>query len=137
MIVVDTNILAYCLMPGPKNQQAEALLEANGDWAAPYLWRSEMRNLLTGYIRKGEYDGRTAEILMQKAGRFLTGGEHFVDDHAIFELVGESKCTAYDCEFVALAQTLGTYLVTEDKALLQAFPSWCRSLEQAIASSQA
>ena len=38
------------------------------------------------------------------------------------ELVRDSDCSAYDCEFVALAVKLDTKLVTVDKKLLKAFP---------------
>jgi len=38
-------------------------------------------------------------------------------------------CSAYDCEFVAAAQQLGVPLVTEDRAILTAFPGLARSLD--------
>jgi predicted nucleic acid-binding protein len=38
------------------------------------------------------------------------------------ELVRDSDCSAYDCEFIALSMKLDTKLVTVDKKLLRAFP---------------
>ncbi len=62
----------------------------------------------------------------------LLGGEHSVSDHVVFDLVARSRCSAYDCEYVALAQALGTILVTEDRALLRAFPRESRTIAQVI-----
>jgi predicted nucleic acid-binding protein len=36
--------------------------------------------------------------------------------------VRDSDCSAYDCEFAALAMTLGVNLVTMDAKLLRTFP---------------
>jgi predicted nucleic acid-binding protein len=62
----------------------------------------------------------------------LKGGEHPVEDDAVLALVMQSNCSAYDCEFVVLADALATVLVTEDKALLRSFPKVCRSLADAL-----
>lgn len=132
MIVVDTNILAYRWLPGPQGERIEQLLRIDAEWAAPPLWRSEFRNLLAGYLRSGKLTLPEAEATLQQAARCLISGEHTVSDQAVLKLVAESKCTAYDCEFAALAAALGTVLVTEDKALLAAFPTLCRSLDQLL-----
>ena len=50
------------------------------------------------------------------------GLEFEVDSSAVLELVRGSDCSAYDCEFLALAIKLNTKLVTMDKKLLRAFP---------------
>ena len=54
----------------------------------------------------------------------------------VLDLVGTSPCSAYDCEFVAAAQQLGVPLVTEDRAILDAFPDRAQSLHQAITSDK-
>lgn len=132
MIVVDTNILAGHCLPGPGNKASELLLQLDPEWAAPVLWRSEFRNVLCGYLRRGVMDLDKAGEVIADALEALKGGEHTVSDRAVLELVARSKCTAYDCEFVALAVALGVVLVTEDKDVLQAFPKQCRSLADAI-----
>lgn len=132
MIVVDTNILAYRWLPGPRNSEADALVRYDPQWAAPLLWRSEFRNVLAGYLRLGKMSITDAEYAVRYAALSLLGGEHAISDEAIIRLVAGSKCSAYDCEFVALAEALDTVLITEDKGLLQAFPKRSRSLLDTI-----
>ena len=122
MIVVDSNVVAYLYLPGEHTDKAEALLEKDADWAAPLLWRSEFRNILAGYIRRKTLTFETARELQMEAESLLAGAEHEVDSRLVLELVRDSDCSAYDCEFVALAMSLGVKLVTEDKKLLKAFP---------------
>ncbi len=38
-------------------------------------------------------------------------------------LISESNCSAYDCEFVALAQQLDVSLITLDRRILREFPN--------------
>lgn len=123
MIVVDTNVLAYLYLPGDYTAGAEALLEQDPDWAAPVLWRSEFRNILAGYLRRKAVTFEQACSLQDEAESLLAGSEFEVDSRAVLDLVRSSDCSAYDCEFVALAMQLNTKLVTEDKKLLRAFPA--------------
>jgi predicted nucleic acid-binding protein len=123
VIVVDTNVLAYLYLPGDRTSQAETLLQREPEWAAPVLWRSEFRNILAGYIRQKTITFDQACALQDEAESMLAGAEFEVDSSAVLELVRDSSCSAYDCEFVALAMKLNTKLVTADKKLLQAFPS--------------
>ena len=53
MIVVDSNILASLYHPGTHSESADALLLHDPDWAAPLLWRSEMRNVRADSLRGG------------------------------------------------------------------------------------
>ena len=122
MIVVDTNVLAYLYLPGEYTAAAEALLEQDSDWAAPILWRSEFRNILAGYLRRKAITFEQANSLQREAESLLEGAEFEVESLAVLELVRDSDCSAYDCEFIALAMKLDTKLITMDKKLLRAFP---------------
>lgn len=122
MIVVDTNVVAYLYLPGDHTEKAEALLEQDADWVAPLLWRSEFRNVLAGYLRRGMLGFEAARDVQREAESLMTGAEYEVDSQLVLQLVRDSDCSAYDCEFVALAITLGVRLVTMDTRLLKAFP---------------
>jgi predicted nucleic acid-binding protein len=122
VIVVDSNVVAYLYLPGDYTEGAEVLLEQDGDWAVPVLWRSEFRNILAGFMRRKTLSFDTARDLQLEAESLLAGAEYEVDSRLVLELVRDSDCSAYDCEFVALAMTLSVKLVTEDKKLLKAFP---------------
>ncbi len=128
MIVVDTNVVAYLYLPGDHTEKAEALLEQDPDWAAPLLWRSEFRNILAGYMRRKTLTFEAARDVQLEAENLLAGAEHEVDSRLVLELVRDSDCSAYDCEFVALAMTLGAKLVTMDTKLLKAFPKYAVAL---------
>jgi len=120
--VVDSNVLAYLYLPGEYTAAAEALLERDPEWAAPILWRSEFRNILVGYMRRKAISFEQANSLQREAESLLEGSEFEVDSLTVLELARDSDCSAYDCEFVALAMKLDTKLVTMDKKLLRAFP---------------
>ncbi|SBT08376.1 Ribonuclease VapC [Candidatus Accumulibacter aalborgensis] len=122
MIVVDSNVVAYLYLPGDYTLAAEALLESDPEWAVPVLWRSEFRNILAGYMRGNNLSFEQAAALQVEAEGLLAGCEHELDSRSVLELVRDSDCSAYDCEFIALALKLGTRLVTMDKKLLKAFP---------------
>ena len=44
--------MAYLLIRSEQTTAAEAVLKKDADWAAPLLWRSELRNVLSLYLRQ-------------------------------------------------------------------------------------
>lgn len=130
MIVVDSNILAYLYLPGDFSARAEALLEQEPEWSAPPLWRSEFRNILLGYLRRGALSLEQAIDIQREAEDLLAQREFVVDSRSVLELARDSGCSAYDCEFVALATTLGVKLATMDGQLLRSFPQIAVALPQ-------
>jgi predicted nucleic acid-binding protein len=123
VIVVDTNVLVYLLLPGEHTEQAERVLRRDPVWAAPLLWRSEFRNVLAVYMRQGRLSLDQALQLMDNAEILLQGREYTVSSVRVLGLVAGTRCSAYDGEFVALAQDLGLPLVTSDTRLLAEFPA--------------
>lgn len=122
MIVVDSNVVAYLYLPGDYTGCAEALFEHDPDWVVPVLWRSEFRNILAGYLRRRVLSFDQVCRLQTEAEDLLAGSEFDVESKAVLQLVRDSDCSAYDCEFIALAEQLDTKLVTVDRKLLKAFP---------------
>ena len=122
MIVVDTNVLAYLFLTSEHSTQAEQALREDPQWAAPLLWRSEFRNVLAHYVRRELLDLHEAQAIMDAATDLMRDREYQPVSHRILSLAAGSTCSAYDCEFVALAQDLGVPLVTGDRELLQQFP---------------
>lgn len=103
-------------------------LRRDPHWAAPVLWRSEFRNVLAFYVRRGSLLTGDAMRIWENAECLLKQREHEVATTDVLRLATTSNCSAYDCEFVALAQALDVPLVTSDAAILKAFPSVAVSL---------
>ena len=122
MIVVDSNVIAYCWLNGPLTATAQRTRVRDPDWHAPILWRSEMRSILTGYCRDGSLSRAQCVRVMDAMEEALRGNEHLVASAEVFRIAEKSRLSAYDCEFVALAAALSVPLVTADKAVLKAFP---------------
>jgi predicted nucleic acid-binding protein len=49
----------------------------------------------------------------------------------VLQLVSTNRCSAYDCEFVAVAEQFAVPLVTEDRAIVAALPVLAQSLHHA------
>ena len=130
MIVVDTNVIAYLLMPGTQNEHARRVYEVDPVWVAPLLWRSEFRNVLATAVRERGLLLVRAREMMEVAAELMWNGEYEVQSAAVLGLAAESGCSAYDCEFVALAMELGVPLVTADKKLAKTFGPTAKHLSR-------
>jgi len=133
MIVVDTNIISYLYLSGDHSQQSEELLSFDSNWVAPILWRSEFRNVLAQYLRKELLNIEEVLLIIQQAEMLLTDHEYEISSAHIMQLVKSSQCSAYDCEFVALAKYLDVPLVTADKKILRGFPEIANTVSSHLA----
>jgi len=132
MIVVDSNVIAYCWIHGERTALAHRLRRLDPDWHAPVLWRSELRNILAGYRRDGSLDGGQVRQVMSAAEAGLGGREHHLPSERVFAVLERSRLSAYDSEFVALAEILDVRPVTEDRAILAACADRSLSLASAL-----
>ncbi len=132
MIVVDTNIIVSAILRSENTHLAEKALHKDSEWYAPVLWRSEFQNVLAIRLRQNLISKEDALASMGQALRLMQINELFDNPIRVLELTTASTCTAYDCEFVALAQELGAKLVTLDRQILEQFPKTALSLDQFI-----
>ena len=128
MIVVDTNVIGYLFLSSELSILAEGALKKDSEWAAPIIWRSELRNVLVLYMRKNIIILEHAQGIMNSALELMMGREYGVVSYEVLRLASESKCSAYDCEFIAAANDLKVPLITVDKQLLLEFPEVAVSL---------
>jgi len=130
VIVADASLISYFAVRDERQSElADAVCAADAAWASPWLWRSEVRSALMKYVNYSGMSLETALLAFNTAEEIIAGREYRVSSEKVFELAVRSKCTAYDCEYVALAKELGVPLVTADKQLLKAFPKTAVSLE--------
>ncbi len=123
MIVADSNLIAYLLIPGDQNEVADAVLLKDADWAVPVICRSEIRNVLTLYMRHEGMSLWQASMTMEKAESLWKRREYAVPSDDLLELTGRYNISVYDGEYVVLAQQLGVPLVTFDRAVRTTFPN--------------
>ena len=132
MIVVDTNIIGYLYLSGQRSAQVEIAYQKDPHWVAPLLWRSEFSNVLALYLRQRQLSLDEALKIMDEAEGLMAGAEYRLPARQVLALCPQSRCSAYDCEFVALAKDLNVPLVTVDRRILREFPQIAISLDNFI-----
>jgi predicted nucleic acid-binding protein len=134
MIVVDTDVISYfwLRMTVDRPAAARAARERDADWAVPYLWRSEFRSVLRGYMTRDLMTLEEAQQFHDQALEDLRGDEYEIPAAPVLELVDETGHSAYDCEYVALARRLDIPLVTGDEQVVDRFPDTAVLLEDFV-----
>jgi predicted nucleic acid-binding protein len=136
VIVVDTNVIAYLLIRTTHSADADRAFARDWRWVAPFLWRSEFRNVLTRYLASGLMNLTTAIEYFHDAQALMQDRELQPDSATVLTLAAQSACSAYDCEFVALAQELGVLLVTADRKLAAKFRTNAIHLREFVRASR-
>ena len=135
MIVVDTNVITALYLESDATEASQTALKQDEHWIAPLLWRSEFRNVLATFVRVGRCELSQALRILDAAERLLAGREYEVSGISVLQLAEQSGCSAYDCEFVALAEEMKVFLITLDKKVQKAFPNRAIGLERFVANS--
>lgn len=129
MIVVDVNVVAYFLVEGEKTAAARDLLHRDPDWRLPALWRHEYLNVLATFAREGGATIAEARTLWRRGVELFGRREQSVDMESALVLATGNRISAYDAQYIALAQQLQTVCVTEDRRLLKMFPAHTRAMQ--------
>lgn len=129
MIVVDTNILSYLMLPTAQASLAEAVWNKDSTWVSPMLIHSEFRNVVLGAVRRQDIQQEDALAMLDQALEVVDVPVDVVDGQGVLRLALESGCSAYDCEFVWLARAINVPLVTADRRVLESFAGIAVSME--------
>jgi predicted nucleic acid-binding protein len=122
MIVVDTNLIAYAVIPGERTKAALLLAEGDPDWIAPALWRLELRNVLATLMRVRGLSLEHALAAFAAAEELVSEASVVPSTDEILRLAQRGSVSAWDAEFVFVAEASGLPLVTADRKLARAFP---------------
>jgi hypothetical protein len=132
VIIVDTLVIASFWLPGEFSEAAIQALKKDAQWAAPFLWRSQFRNIIAARLRRREIMLELGLKFLAGAERMLQGSEFFVPYGQVMEQVRKSNCSAFACEFVALAHDLECPLITLDAQTVADFPKLAQHLSHFV-----
>ena len=121
MIVVDTNV-CYLLMPGERTAAADRLYRADPEWIAPRLWLDELLNVIATSERQSLLDADQAVAILRDAIELMQDGTYEVPPERVLAVARRTGCSAYDSQFVALAEDRHLILHTWDQRILERCP---------------
>jgi len=133
MFIVDTNIVAYLLIHGDRTAAAQRLHGHDPDWRSEAFLLVEFTNVLASSIATKRMTFALAQDFLAKAIRLFDGKLARVDHPLLLAIAARHGVSVYDARFLALADQLGTRLVTEDAKLRAAAPALTQSLAEALA----
>ncbi len=132
MIVADTNVVVQFVVGDDGGADAALLYAEEPEWAAPTILVSELRNVLLGFVRRGVLGPDHVKSMCDDADRVLGDRVEDVPHDRVIDTALECGLTAYDAEFVVLARTLGVFLATSDREILEGAPDVAVGVREAI-----
>ena len=134
MVLVDTNIIAPLYVRSARTEAVEELFARDAVWRTEPLALIELSNVLVMYERSRYITAATARDCLNRAAAFLQPQLFRVSHEAALDAALRYGTTAYDARFLALADQLGSRLVTEDARLRAAAPALTQSLAEVLAT---
>lgn len=122
MIVVDTNVISYLLIQGDYTDAVVKLREREPDWIAPRLWLDEFLNVLAISERHGNLESDVADSTLELACELMEGQSYDLPAQRVLSTARRTGCSAYDSQYICLAEDLGLKLFTFDKNVLKVCP---------------
>lgn len=124
MIVVDASAAIRWFMPAVPGQAPHGLPATDDALVAPDLFIAEVRSAALTYLRKGELKREQARAMIDTIDQLMAG--YFpLDDfrEAAWTMALDYDHSPYDCFYIAVAESIGSSLVTADERLIRKFAS--------------
>jgi predicted nucleic acid-binding protein len=122
MIVVDANVIAYLLIEGEFTESVTSLRSREPEWIAPRLWLDEFLNILATSERHSILSAEVADGTLALACELMEGQSYELPAQRILATARGSLCSAYDSQYICLAEDLGLKLYTFDSRILANCP---------------
>ena len=122
MIVVDTNVLVYATVQSPQTASAQQVAVLDSNWVVPPLWRFEFTSAITTLVRGRALNETQAIKAIGAADQLASGREMEVEQLAAFRAAIRYDLSAYDGQYIALAERLNVQCVTGDARMLRNVP---------------
>lgn len=132
MIVADANLIIYLYVAGPLAAMGKAAWAKDPDWRTAPLWRCELTSAVLKMIRAGVLDEQDAHEAMNNASSEITPREVHASQQRVLRLALQYGISAYDAQYVALAEMLGVPCVTAGAALARKASAFCVPLTDFI-----
>lgn len=118
MIVADANVIAYWLIEGEFTELARRLYDREPIWVVPDLCRHELANVIASYVKHRAMVVADVPSLWQGIELLVDGREYDIDFCEVIALAVNKGFSAYDAQYLYLANSLGVPLITQDKKLV-------------------
>ena len=135
MLLVDTNIVAYLLIEGDYTEAAQELRILDPDWRSEAFLLVAFTNVLASSVARKRMTLSMAEDFLAKAATLFDGKLGRIPHASVLAIAARHRVSAYDARFLALADQLGSRLITEDARLRAAAPALTQSLAEALAAT--
>jgi len=122
VIVVDANILVYAVVESTHSPLARRVAHKDPRWILPPLWRYEVTSSLLKLVRSRALTQEQALAALADAARLVAGREIPVDQARALRAAVAMDLSAYDAQYIALAQAYGIPCVTADASLARKTP---------------
>jgi predicted nucleic acid-binding protein len=98
---------------------AERIAQRDPDWIVPHLWRYEVTNVLTTLARNKVIQPELAEAAILDAVLLASPAEAPIDQVTALRTALRLGISAYDAQYITLAQSRGVRCVTGDDRLVR------------------
>ncbi|MCX6997811.1 MAG: type II toxin-antitoxin system VapC family toxin [Kiritimatiellaeota bacterium] len=128
MIVSDTNLIVYLYVESEFTARALRVHALDPEWVFPPVARSEAANVLSTLVRERWISNEKSLSALEQIEPRISAGSRDVPMKTVLQLALTHAVSAYDAQFVVLAELLGVALVTEDSRLKKRFPGMAMSM---------
>jgi predicted nucleic acid-binding protein len=132
VIVVDANIIVYCVIDSSHSGHARRVAQKDPKWILPPLWQYEVTSSVLKLVRSRALTRDQAAAAIADAATLVAGREVAVDQARALQTAIALGLSAYDAQYITLALAYGLHCITGDGPLLKKAPEVALSPSQFI-----